>query len=57
MVVYTIPIWLALLALIVIVFVAWKLLKFAIWIFVLIAIIALTLIGLDFLIGLFSRII
>jgi hypothetical protein len=52
-----IPIWLALIAIIVVVFVAWKLLKFALWILLSIIIIALVLMGLDFLLGLFPQII
>jgi len=51
-----IPIWLALIAIIVVVFIAWKLLKFAIWIFLSILLIALVLMGLDYLIGLFPQI-
>lgn len=52
-----IPIWLILLALIVGAFIAWKLVKFAVWILLIIVVVALALMGLDFLIGLFSQII
>ncbi len=46
-----IPIWLAIIAIIIIAFVAWKLLKFALWILLIIVLIAISLIGLDLLLG------
>ena len=50
-----ISIWLALIIFIVIVIVAWKLLKFALWILLIIVLAAIVLLGLDYLIGLFSQ--
>lgn len=51
-----IPIWLALIAGIIIVFIIWKLIKFAFWVLVIIVLIALALMGLDYLFNLFPQI-
>ena len=53
---FVIPFWAILLILILVGFIAWKLIKFALWILLIFVIIILGIIGLDFLIGLFSRI-
>jgi len=50
---YTIPFWAVLLGIIVIVFLLWGVLKFAVWVLILIAIVIIALIGLDFLLGIF----
>lgn len=52
----TIPFWVILLVLVLVAFVVWKLIKFALWILLIFVIIILGIIGLDFLVGLFSRI-
>ena len=48
-----IPFWAVLLGILVIALVLWKVLKFAIWVLIFIAIIIIALIGLDWLIGIF----
>jgi hypothetical protein len=53
---FVIPFWAILLILVVVAFIAWKLIKFALWILLIFVIIILGIIGLDFLVGLFSRI-
>ena len=53
---YTIPFWAVLLGILVIALILWGVIKFAIWIFILIAIVIIALIGLDFLLGLFHSI-
>jgi hypothetical protein len=53
---YTIPFWAVLIGVLVIVFLLWGLIKFAIWILIFIAIIIIALIGLDFLVGIFHSI-
>lgn len=53
---YIIPFWVVLLGVIVIVFLVWGVLKFAVKLLLLIAVVLFALIGLDVLLGLFSRI-
>jgi hypothetical protein len=53
---FDIPSWVFLLLLILVGFVAWKLIKFALWILLIFVIIILGIIGLDYLIGIFSKI-
>jgi hypothetical protein len=53
---FVIPFWVVLLGIIGIVFLLWGLLKFAVWILILIAIVIIALIGLDFLVGIFHSI-
>jgi hypothetical protein len=53
---YIIPFWVVLLLIIGIVFLLWGVLKFAVRILIIIAVILIALIGLDVLLGLFSRI-
>ena len=53
---YTIPFWAVLLGILVIAFILWGVLKFAIWVLIFIAIVIFALIGLDFLIGIFHSI-
>ncbi len=53
---FTIPFWAVLLGILVIVFVLWGVLKFAIWVLIFIAIVIIALIGLDFLVGIFHSI-
>jgi hypothetical protein len=53
---YIIPFWVVLLLIIGIVFLLWGVLKFAVRILIIIAVVLLALIGLDILLGLFSRI-
>jgi hypothetical protein len=53
---FVIPFWVVILVVIGIVFLLWRVLKFAVKIFIIIAIILIALIGLDVLVGLFSRI-
>jgi hypothetical protein len=53
---YVIPFWVVLLGILVIAFVLWGVLKFAIWILIFIAIVIIALIGLDFLVGIFNSI-
>lgn|GEM_PF-1016265 len=53
---YAIPFWAVLLGIIVIVFLLWGVLKFAVWVLILIAIVIIALIGLDFLVGIFHSI-
>jgi hypothetical protein len=50
-----IPCLLAILIFILVAFVAWKLLKFAVWIFLFIIILALIVLGVEFLTGVISR--
>jgi hypothetical protein len=53
---YIIPFWVILLGIIGIVFLLWGVLKFAVKILIIIAVVLIALIGLDVLLGLFSRI-
>ena len=53
---YIIPFWVVLLGIIGIVFLLWGVLKFAVKILIIIAVVLIALIGLDVLLGLFSRI-
>ena len=53
---FVIPFWLVLLAIIVIVFLLWRVIKFVVKILIVIAIVLFALIGLDIFVGLFSRI-
>lgn len=53
---YTIPFWAILLGILVIVLVLWGVIKFAIWVLIIIAIVIIALIGLDFLVGIFHSI-
>jgi hypothetical protein len=53
---FVIPFGVVILVVIGIVFLLWRVLKFAVKIFIIIAIILIALIGLDVLVGLFSRI-
>ena len=53
---YIIPFWVVLLGIIGIVFLLWGVLKFAVQILIIIAVVLIALIGLDVLLGLFSRI-
>jgi|APFre7841882630_1041343.scaffolds.fasta_scaffold789158_1 hypothetical protein len=53
---YIIPFWVVLLLIIGIVFLLWGVLKFAVRILIIIAVVLIALIGLDVLLGLFSRI-
>ena len=53
---YTIPFWAVLLGILVIAFVLWGVLKFAVWVLIFIAIVIIALIGLDFLVGIFQSI-
>jgi len=53
---YVIPFWAVLLGIIAIVFLLWGVLKFAVWVLILIAIVIFALIGLDFLLGIFQSI-
>ena len=53
---YIIPFWVVLLLIIGIVFLLWGVLKFAVRILIIITVILIALIGLDVLLGLFSRI-
>jgi hypothetical protein len=51
---YVIPFWAVLLGILLIALVLWGVLKFAIWIFIFIAIVIIALIGLEFLVGIFT---
>jgi hypothetical protein len=51
-----IPFWAVLLGILVIALVLWKVLKFAIWVLIFIAIVIIALIGLDWLVGIFHSI-
>jgi hypothetical protein len=51
-----IPFWAVLLGILVIVVLLWGIIKFAIWVLIIIAIIIISLIGLDFLLGIFHSI-
>jgi hypothetical protein len=51
-----IPFWAVLLGILVIAFVLWGVLKFAVWVLIFIAIVIIALIGLDFLVGIFHSI-
>ena len=53
---FVIPFWVVLLILVLVTFIAWKLIKFAFWVLLIVVIIILGIIGLDFVVGLFSRI-
>ncbi|MFH1101382.1 MAG: hypothetical protein V1726_05035 [Methanobacteriota archaeon] len=53
---YIIPFWAVLIGILVIALVLWKVLKFAVWIFIIIVIAIIALIGLDFLVGIFHSI-
>jgi hypothetical protein len=53
---YIIPFWVIILGILVIALVLWGVLKFAVKIIIIIAVILIALIGLDVLVGLFSRI-
>jgi hypothetical protein len=53
---FVIPFWVVILVIIGIVFLLWGVLKFAVRILIIIAIVLFALIGLDVLLGLFSRI-
>ncbi len=53
---YVIPFWAVLIGIIVIVFLLWGILKFAVWILILIAIVIIALIGIDLLVGIFHSI-
>jgi hypothetical protein len=53
---YTIPFWAVLLGILVIAFLLWGVLKFAVWVLIFIAIVIIALIGLDFLVGIFHSI-
>ncbi len=53
---YVIPFWAVLLGILVIALVLWGVLKFAIWVIIIIAIVIISLIGLDFLLGIFHSI-
>jgi hypothetical protein len=51
-----IPFWAVLLGILVIALVLWKLIKFAVWVFIIIVIVIIALIGLDVLIDIFHSI-
>jgi hypothetical protein len=51
-----IPFWAILLGILVIALMLWKVLKFAIWVLIFIAIVIIALIGLDWLVGIFHSI-
>jgi hypothetical protein len=53
---YTIPFWAVLLGILVIAFVLWGVIKFAIRVLIFIAIVIIALIGLDFFLGIFHSI-
>jgi len=53
---YTIPFWAVLVGILVIVLLLWGVIKFAIWVLIIIAIAIIALIGLDFLLGIFHSI-
>jgi nitrogen fixation-related uncharacterized protein len=53
---FVIPFWVVILVIIGIVFLLWGVVKFAVKILIVIAIVLFALIGLDFVVGLFSRI-
>jgi hypothetical protein len=53
---YTIPFWVVLVGILAIVLVLWGVIKFAIWVLIIIAIAIIALIGLDFLLGIFHSI-
>jgi len=53
---YVIPFWAVLIGIIVIVFLLWGILKFAVWVLIFIIIVVIALIGLDFLVGIFQSI-
>jgi hypothetical protein len=53
---YTIPFWAVLVGILVIVFLLWGVIKFAIWVLIFVAIVIIALIGLDFLVGIFHSI-
>jgi hypothetical protein len=53
---YAIPFWVVLLGIIGIVFLFWGVLKFAVWVLIIIVIAIFALIGLDFLLGIFQNI-
>ena len=53
---FTIPFWAVLLGILAIALVLWGVLKFAVWVVILIAIVIIALIGLDFLVGIFHSI-
>ena len=53
---YIIPFWAVLLGILVIVFLLWGVLKFAVWVLIFIAIVIIALIGLDFFVGIFHSI-
>lgn len=51
-----IPFWAVLLGILVITLVLWKLIKFAVWVFIIIVVVIIALIGLDVLIDIFHSI-
>ena len=53
---YSIPFWAVLVGILVIVFLLWGVIKFAIWVLIFVAIVIIALIGLDFLVGIFHSI-
>jgi hypothetical protein len=53
---FIIPFWAVLLGILVIVLLLWKVIKFAVWILIFIAIVIIALVGLDFIVGLFHSI-
>ena len=53
---FIIPFWAVLLGILVIALVLWRVLKFAVWVLIFIAIVIIALIGLDFLVDMFHSI-
>jgi hypothetical protein len=53
---FVLPFWVVLLGILVIAFVLWGVLKFAVWVLIFIAIVIIALIGLDFVVGIFHSI-
>ena len=53
---YIIPFWAVLLGILVIAFLLWGVLKFAVWVLIFIAIVIIAFIGLDFFVGIFHSI-
>jgi hypothetical protein len=53
---FIIPFWAVLLGILVIALVLWKVLKFAVWVLIFIAIVIIAFIGVDFFVGIFHSI-
>jgi hypothetical protein len=53
---FIIPFWAILLGILVIILLLWKVIKFAVWVLIFIAIVIIALVGLDFIVGIFHSI-